>query len=84
MTIYFGTNGGGLQAYSMETSEVKNVLSNSAYVVGVTYDPSQNKLYWSTLYSIYRANRDGTEMETILSTFQCKLYVLFRFMCQYV
>ena len=41
---------------------------------GVTYDPLQAKLYWSSNTKIYRGNMDGSEDTVVLNTTLCKHY----------
>ena len=82
-TIFF-TSAGGLKAYSLVTSQVKTIGSLGNFAYGVAYDPNGDKIYWSdnlvawtygwdtAKYAIFRANRDGTELETVLDTKECK------------
>ena len=72
---------------SVATSQVKNVGSSTGNVLGVTYDFIQDKIYWSAYsgkshagYQIWRANRDGGQVQTLLSMNQCKLHLLLSFL----
>ena len=61
----------------METSTIFNSSNDRFYAVA--YDSMASKLYFSSsdyltaLGKIYRANLDGTDLETVLSSSECKL-----------
>ena len=65
---------GQLEAYSLKTSQVSKIASinDDDSLYGVAYDSMANKVYFCSKSKIYRANLDGTAMETVLSTTQCK------------
>ena len=65
--VYIGTRK-GLDVYSMTTSKARNVSTRglSGLVLGVAYDFIQDKIYTSYGGAIRRANRNGTQVETIL------------------
>ena len=71
-SIYFATGFGGLKAYSMETLQTSTIVNSSEELYGVAYDSVARKVYFSSNTKIYRANMDGTNQETVLSTTQCK------------
>ena len=65
--IYFGTAGGGLQSYSLRTTQVKPVWGNkNDYVTGVTYDSVQDTIYWATETYIYKKNRTEDQVDRVL------------------
>ena len=67
------TGGRGLGQYSLETSEVKKIGNSTENLLGITFDSILNKLYWSSDNgTTYGANKDGTELETVLNTTKCK------------
>ena len=73
-SIYFATDGGGLKDYSLETLETSTTDTSSEYLYAVAYDSIASKVYFSSNENkIYRANMDGSNGETVLSTNQCKL-----------
>ena len=39
---------------------------------GVTYDPKDKKMYFSSRHAIYRANLDGSAIEMVFSGTQCE------------
>ena len=86
-TIYFGADGKGLQSYRIATSEVKNYTSSGATGTGnvyaVTYDSNHDKLYWSGYsggeHKIWRGNRDGSDVEVVLSKSKCEWLTLLSF-----
>ena len=43
--------------------------------VGVTYDSVDDKIYWGLGKDIYRGNRNGMDVETVLHIDECKLIV---------
>ena len=71
-SIYFGTTR-GLNAYSLETLQTNKIVNSGEWLYGVTYDSIASKVYFSSFYKIYRANLDGSHLETVLSTSECKL-----------
>ena len=63
-----------MKTYSLGTSETSTIISSkNESIVAVAYDSAASKLYFSSPLNIYRANLDGSNQETILSTRQCKL-----------
>ena len=76
--IYFGTQYGGLQSYSSATLEVKNITNSTEWVSGVTYDSIQDKIYWAGYSRIWRGNRDGSQVEMVVSMRHCMLHFRFR------
>ena len=60
-------------AYSLETSNVTSVLRSSEYLNNIVYDPWAEKIYCTTYGKIYRANLDGTDIETVWRNSECKL-----------
>ena len=72
-----------MKSYAIGTSKVKTVFSGAEFIPAVTYDSIRDKLYWSGYtYSgdnkfIFRGNTDGTEVEVLLSTDQCKFLFYF-------
>lgn len=72
--IYFAAWEGGVRAYSGLNSEAKTVVNSSERIIGIVYDSIRDKIYWSTPSTcrIYRANLDGTGVETVLDTNQCE------------
>ena len=63
----------------MATSEVKLVIDNGPTgAVDVTYDSSQDKIYWSGVDKVYRGNRDGSEVETVFTAKERKLIFFIR------
>ena len=67
--IYFGTQGEGILAYSLESSTVSTVVDNSIDVEAIVHDPSNNKIYHCQYYpgQIYRANVDESGIESLES-----------------
>ena len=75
-TIKFGADGGGLQTYTIATSEVKSYTGGfTGNVYAVTYDSIHDKLYCSgqsgSVYQIWRGNRNGSDVEVVLSETKC-------------
>ena len=70
--IYFATDTGGLKQYSFVSNQVNTVVNSSEVLLGVAYDSRIDKIYWCSSSTIFRANRDGTERETVLNTTECK------------
>ena len=68
--IYFGTHK-GLKAYSLTRHRVRKVANLDSMVFGVTHDPVHDKIYFGFAAEIFRANRDGTNVETVLNTTEC-------------
>lgn len=66
-------------AYSVESSEVSTVVLRAREnVLGVIHHAMQDKIYWSgsseSEGKIYRGNKDGSQMETLLTSAECKLH----------
>ena len=70
-SIYFATDE-GVQRYSLDAGDVKTVADSSEGIYGVAFDWLRDKVYWNSLNKVFRANRNGTGVETILDTPQCK------------
>ena len=68
-SVYFATSG-GVKRYFSETAEVEAVANSnrSDTLYGVAFDWLRNKLYWSSRFVVFRANTDGTNLETVLDT----------------
>ena len=73
--IFFSTGGEGVKSFRPKTSTVSTVKGNNEILYGITYDTIRNKLYWTSSFKIYRALVDGTEVETVLQTQQCKILI---------
>ena len=58
--------------FSLDSAEAKMVVSSNKYVSGVALDWVRGKIYWSSFNIFFRANKDGTEVATVLNTRQCK------------
>ena len=73
--IYFGTAGGEIKAYSLATSTVTTIVDSVGDFKGIAYDPVNNKIYYADYGSaqIYRANIDGSGIETLQSNVDCEL-----------
>ena len=75
-TIFLASSN-GLKAYSLLNSTINVIGSPNKIVSGVTYDPVGDKVYWSLESEIYRANRNGSEVETVVvETEDCKISCL--------
>ena len=68
--------------HSLETGDTKVVVQNPNKnqmtrevegFYGITYDPKEKKMYFSSRHAIYRANLDGSELEMVLSDMKCEL-----------
>lgn len=70
--IYFGTSSEGMKSYTLKTSLVSTVIESSDYLLGIAFDPLKEKVYWCKEDAVYRADRKGTGIETILNTRECK------------
>ena len=64
-SIYFTTDGGGVKAYSLETSTVTTIVASTENLDGIAYDPMNQKIYYSSPTNIYRANTDGSSNELV-------------------
>ena len=64
-SIYFAAWEGGLQAYSLATSDLNTVVNNSLSLYGVAFDSATDKIYWCSSTDIFRGNRNGTASETL-------------------
>ena len=63
----------GLSTFSVNTKQVKKIVNSNENLIGITYDSIRDKIYWSNgAKQIYRANRDGTELVTVLGASACK------------
>ena len=72
--IYFTTldgeiKAGGINAYSVSTSEVRTIVSSNESCYAIAYDSIRNKIYWSTYshHTVYRSSPDGTEVELVFN-----------------
>ena len=74
--IYFTTEGGGIQKFSPKTSQVTRLWNSSEPVFGIAFDAANNILYWTSVYTIYRATIEQAEPEPeeLLTTFDRKYY----------
>lgn len=76
--IYVTTDGAGIKSLSLETSSVQTVLESSDESRGITYDPYGEKMYYCNRFgTIFRANFNGTESETVFNSEQGKFPVAF-------
>ena len=71
-TIYFGA--GGLMAYSVATSQTTTIVSDGTSTYGVAYDSLRDRIYWSTSSTIKRCDRDGNNVETVLTSSTCMTF----------
>ena len=69
--IFFATRGGGIKLQSGEYN-VKTVVDSKENLNGITYDPVNQFIYYSSSDRIYRANMDGTHVVTVLDSKECK------------
>ena len=55
------------------------VVDSDEYFLGIAYDPSNKKIYYSQYIpgQIYRANVDGSGVETLASNVDCELNFFF-------
>ena len=52
---------------------MSTVITTTEALRGIAFDPTQKKLYWSsTNGKIYRGNLNGSDIETVLSSSECK------------
>ena len=70
-SIYFATRE-GVKRYSLGTDVVETVADSSEGIDGVAFDWVRNKIYWSSGHKVFRADKNGTEVETVLGTRKCK------------
>ena len=68
-------------AYSVESSQVSTiVIPEDENVVGIIHNSIQDKIYWSTTKGtrskMYRGNKDGSHVETLWATVECKRNLL--------
>ena len=70
MQVYYVTDGGDVKVLSPSKTEVETVNTNSEALFAIAYDTIRNKIYWTSMYQIYRcdANSCGGSVETILKT----------------
>ena len=69
--------------HSIETRDTKSVVENPQNPVtqeaegfyGITYDPKEKKMYFSSSHAIYRANLDGSELKMVWSSMKCELTI---------
>ena len=66
------TYGGTVKFFSPATRNVTTVYSGDEDFRGMTYDPVNAKLYWSSNTKIYSGNMDGTEASMVFNTTRCK------------
>ena len=79
--VYFATSGGKIMVHSVELGDTRVVVDNNVNSTsdddgfhGLTYDPKDKKMYFSSRHTIYRANLDGTSIEMVFSSMQCEFY----------
>ena len=53
--------------FSLETLAVNSVIESSDNLRGVDYDPATNKIYFCSLTTVFRANMDGSGIETMVT-----------------
>ena len=70
--IYFATYEGGIQAYSVATSQVNIIVNSTEGFFGIAYDSIRNLIYWSSWNKIYRANANGSGSEIVFNATACK------------
>ena len=77
--VYFTTSNGKIGLYSVDTGDAQvivdsriNMTSDTSGYHGITYDPVEKKIYFSSKDAIYRANPDGTGIELALSSRKCE------------
>ena len=75
-SIFMATSGDGIKAYSVFTSEMKTVVRSRQSIYGIAYDSGSDKIYWCGNSNVFRGNRDGGQVETVLETSECKLLKL--------
>ena len=63
---------GGIKAYSEETNQVDTLIDSPENLSGVAWDPIDKKLYFCQVKAIYRANYDGSNVQTVFQTNKCK------------
>ena len=44
---------------------MKKIVNTTEGLGGITYDLTNNKLYFSGYFEIYRCNKDGSRLETV-------------------
>lgn len=72
LSLYFAT-AGGVKRCSLDNNEVKTVGDSTNGAYGVVFDWLRDKIYWSdSSYKVFRAQRDGTEVEVCFNTDKCK------------
>ena len=72
-SIHFVTFKAGVSTFLLQSKQVTKIVNSSENLLGITHDSIRDKIYWSNLDNqISRANRDGTELETVLDTSTCK------------
>ena len=70
-SLYIATSE-GLKRFSLDTAVVETVANSSDDIDGVAFDWLRDKIYWSSMYKVFRVNRNGTAVETVLDTQKCK------------
>ena len=58
---------GKIQSADLNGENIKTIIKRDDNVVDIDVDADGGKLYWADLYSIWRVNLDGTNVETPLS-----------------
>ena len=61
-------------AYSDINGEVTKVIDSREKFTGVAWDSVNKQLYYSSPYAIYRSEIDGTNVQMVLNTTDCKLF----------
>ena len=68
MLIFDNTDSNNLVSSEFDGSNRNEIVSTDDYTYGIGIDYETSKLYWSTRDgSVKRANRDGSEVETLVS-----------------
>ncbi len=66
--IFDNTDSNNLLSANLDGSNLNEIVSTDEYTYGIGIDYATSKIYWSTRDgSVKRANRDGTEVETLVS-----------------
>ena len=77
---YFATSGGKIMVHSAQTGDTRAVVDNHVDSTsdddgfhGITHDPQDRKMYFSSRHAIYRANLDGSVIEMAFSSMKCEI-----------
>ena len=67
------TSAGAVTTYSLGTAEVNKIVNSNETLLAIAHDSIHDKLFWSDHDGrIYRGNKNGTEVATVLDSYQCK------------